>query len=147
MTLSTPVLLGIVGFGLALLAVSTRVTVGRWLAVALFCTYLVGVAHFALLPLTIDPLAPEKFGPIEIGRLIELRPFFRIALQEFLKAGTDSSQQLNDAQSREVVRTLGAVADRLEVTFSPPFRDFSGFKAYWGAHGGYGSWAVGNDGQ
>lgn len=76
MTLSTPLLLGLVGFGLALLAVSRRMTVGRWFAVALFCTYLVGAAHFALLPLTFDPLAPEKFGPIEVGRLIELRPFF-----------------------------------------------------------------------
>lgn len=66
----------------------------------------------------------------------------RIALQEFMKAGTDSTQQLTDPESREVVRTLGAIADRLGAPFTPPFRDFSGFKAYWGSHGGYGSWAV-----
>lgn len=66
----------------------------------------------------------------------------RLARDEFLKAGTDGSQQLSDPQSREVVRTLVALADRLGVAFSPPFRDFSGFKAYWGSHGGYGSWAA-----
>ena len=66
----------------------------------------------------------------------------RLALTEFLKAGTDSSQQLTDAQSREVVRGLVALSDRLGIKFEPPFRDFTGFKAYWGSHGGYGSWAA-----
>lgn len=66
----------------------------------------------------------------------------RIALTEFMKAGTDASQQLTDGQAREAVRTLITLVDRLGVPFDPPFRDFSGFKAYWGAHGGYGSWAV-----
>ena len=50
-------------------------TVGRWLAVALFALYLVGVAHFVLLPLRLHPQSVEQGGPIDLGRLIELRPF------------------------------------------------------------------------
>lgn len=49
---------------------------GRWLAVAVFSVYLVGVAHFVLLPLRLDSMAAEQVGPIDLGRLIELRPFF-----------------------------------------------------------------------
>lgn len=75
-TLSTSVLLVVVGLALAGLAASRRLTVGRWLAVSLFAIYLVGVAHFALLPLTYDPRAAQELGPIDLGRLIELRLFF-----------------------------------------------------------------------
>lgn len=66
----------------------------------------------------------------------------RIAHDQFQRYGTDASHELTDVQSREVVRALTAIADRLGVPFDPPFRDFSGFKAYWASHGGYGSWAV-----
>lgn len=75
-TLSTSLLLVAVGIALTGLAVSRRLPVGRWLAVSIFAIYLVGVAHFALLPLAYDPRAAQEFGPIDLGRLIELRPFF-----------------------------------------------------------------------
>lgn len=75
-TLSPSLLLIAVGVALAGLAASRRLSVGRWLAVSFFAIYLVGVAHFALLPLTYDPNAAREFGPIDLGRLIELRPFF-----------------------------------------------------------------------
>lgn len=76
LTLSTPLLLVLVGVGLVALAATRRLTAGHWLAVAIFAIYLVGLAHFALLPLTFDPRAPDEVGPIDLGRLIELRPFF-----------------------------------------------------------------------
>jgi hypothetical protein len=66
----------------------------------------------------------------------------RLARDQFQRYGTDGSVQLSDVQSRDVIRTLGALADRLSLAFNPPFRDFTGFRAYWTAHGGHGSWAA-----
>jgi hypothetical protein len=62
--------------------------------------------------------------------------------EQFTNYGTDSSHVLTDAGSREAMRSLRAVTDRLKVSFEPPFRDFPGFRAYWGSHGGRGSWAA-----
>ena len=62
--------------------------------------------------------------------------------QEFESFGTDSKQSITDAGSKEAVRTLRAVTTRLGISFEPPFRDFPSFRAYWGSHGGYGSWAA-----
>lgn len=76
LTLSTPLLLAVVCVALAGLAAGRRMSAGRWLAVAVFAVYLVGVAHFVLLPLRLDSMAAEQVGPIDLGRLIELRPFF-----------------------------------------------------------------------
>jgi glycopeptide antibiotics resistance protein len=76
LTVSTPLLLAVVCVALAGLAASRRLSAGRWLAVAVFSVYLVGVAHFVLLPLRFDPTAAEQAGPIDLGRLVELRPFF-----------------------------------------------------------------------
>jgi glycopeptide antibiotics resistance protein len=75
-TLSTPLLLVAVGIILGSLAASRRLTAGHWLAISIFAIYLVGVANFVLLPLRYDPTAAQDFGPIELGRLIEIRPFF-----------------------------------------------------------------------
>jgi len=75
-SLSTPVVAIFVSVSLAALAASRRTVTGRGLAVALFSVYLVGVAHFVLLPLTFNPRAADEFGPIDVSRLIELRPFF-----------------------------------------------------------------------
>jgi glycopeptide antibiotics resistance protein len=75
-TWSTLPLLVATGIVITSLAVSRRLTAGHWLAVSIFAIYLVGVAHFVLLPLTYDPAAAREFGPIDVGRLIELRPFF-----------------------------------------------------------------------
>jgi glycopeptide antibiotics resistance protein len=75
-TLSTELLLIAVGIALGTLAASRKLSSGHWLAVSIFAIYLVGVAHFALLPLTYNPDVAREFGPMDVGRLIELRPFF-----------------------------------------------------------------------
>jgi glycopeptide antibiotics resistance protein len=74
-TLSAFGLLVAVGVALAGLAATRKLSFGRWLAVSIFAVYLVGVAHFVLLPLVFDPRAAAEFGPIDLGRLIALRPF------------------------------------------------------------------------
>jgi glycopeptide antibiotics resistance protein len=61
---------------LAGLAATRRLPAGRWLAISIYSVYLVGVAHFALLPLEYVPNAQQEFGPIDLGRLVEVRPFF-----------------------------------------------------------------------
>ena len=66
----------------------------------------------------------------------------RLLHEQFQRYGTDSSQEIEDPESREAMRTLIAVTDRLGISFDPPFRDLTGFRAYWGSHGGYGSWAA-----
>lgn len=76
MTLSTPLLLFAAGIASIGLGLTKWLSVGRWLAVSIFAIYLVGVAHFVLLPLVFDPGASGEFGQIDLGRLIELRPFF-----------------------------------------------------------------------
>lgn len=74
--LSTPLVLLAVGVAIVGLTMTRRLTLGHWLAVSTFAIYLVGVAHFVLLPLVFDSGAPREFGPIDLGRLVELRPFF-----------------------------------------------------------------------
>lgn len=76
---------------------------------------------------------PDVQAAIALARLLH---------DQFQRYGTDSTQRITDAESREAMRTLRALADRLGVTFSSPFRDLSGFHSYWGSHGGYGSWAA-----
>lgn len=76
---------------------------------------------------------PDVEAAITLARLLH---------EQFQRYGTDSAEQITDPVSREAMRTLVALADRLGVTFKPPFRDLSGFRAYWGSHGGYGSWAA-----
>lgn len=72
-------------------------------------------------------------GAIALAQLLD---------QQFESYGTDSKQTITDVGSREAMRTLRAVTSRLNVPFEPPFRDFPSFRAYWGSHGGYGSWAA-----
>ena len=74
--LSTPLVLLAVGVAIVGLTMTRRLTLGHWLAVSTFAIYLAGVAHFVLLPLVFDSGARRQFGPIDLGRLIELRPFF-----------------------------------------------------------------------
>ncbi len=75
-TLSTLPLLIVVAVAFLAMTVIRRPTTGHRLASAIFAVYLVGVAHFVILPLTFDPRAAEAAGPIDLLRLIELRPFF-----------------------------------------------------------------------
>jgi glycopeptide antibiotics resistance protein len=76
MTVSTLPLLLIVVALLGVVGATRRLASGRWVASAIFAVYLVGVAHFVILPLTFDPRAAEAVRPFDLGRLIELRPFF-----------------------------------------------------------------------
>lgn len=66
----------------------------------------------------------------------------RLLHEQFLRYGTDSTQAIADEESREALRTLRALTTRIGVPFEAPFRDLSGFRAYWGSHGGHGSWAA-----
>ena len=66
----------------------------------------------------------------------------RFARDQFERYGSGGSPELTDAQSREVVRTLGSLCDRLGIPTNFPFRDFSGFKSYWVANRGYGSYGA-----
>jgi hypothetical protein len=61
---------------------------------------------------------------------------------QFVRYGTDSSQRITSDESRVAMRSLRALLERLNVSFTPPFRDFTSFHVYWGTHGGYGSWAA-----
>ncbi len=63
-----------------------------------------------------------------------------LADNELRAYGTTGDEELQDAQIRLVLRALQATAARVGVTISLPFRDFSGFRSYWGRNDGYGSW-------
>lgn len=70
----------------------------------------------------------------------------RFAHDEYEKFGTDGSQRLTDAQSRDVLRTLLRVVVRLGIAdFNPPYSDFGTFKTFWNRNEGYGSWQARRD--
>ena len=70
----------------------------------------------------------------------------RFAHDEYEKFGTDGSQRLTDAQSRDVLRTLLRVVTRLGIAdFNPPYSDFGTFKTFWNRNEGYGSWQARRD--
>jgi len=75
MTDQTPLLL-VVALAVVLLVGLRRMDAGRLLAISVFTVYLVGVASFTLLPLAFDPELARQVGPIDIARLINLRPWF-----------------------------------------------------------------------
>ncbi|HEY5477395.1 MAG TPA: hypothetical protein VIK11_11865 [Tepidiformaceae bacterium] len=76
---------------------------------------------------------PDSEAAIALSRLLH---------DELTRYGTDGSEQLSDDEARDALRTLVSVTKRLGIQFDPPFRDLSGFRAYWGSHGGHGSWAA-----
>jgi hypothetical protein len=79
------------------------------------------------------PLLDEaQRGPLDGVRDIELAvPLARIAHDEYEAFSTGGGEALSDHESWVVLRTLTRVADRLGLTFAPPFRDFKSFKGYW----------------
>jgi hypothetical protein len=79
------------------------------------------------------PEHPDLEAAIALAQLVD---------EQFLQYGTDSTQSITDSASREAMRTLRVLAERLDVPFAPPFRDFPSFRAYWVSHGGHGSWAA-----
>ncbi|WP_045278395.1 hypothetical protein [Microbacterium oxydans] len=77
----------------------------------------------------------------EVGLALTL-----LARREFTAYGTDSVLAITDEGSRDLMRTLAAVARRLGVDeFMPPFIDFPAFRTYWTQHDRYGSWQARRD--
>lgn len=66
----------------------------------------------------------------------------RIVHSEFVGYGTDGSQTVTDQQSAALLRALRAVLARQDLSFSPPWRDFTTFRSYWLSHDGYNSWGA-----
>lgn len=64
----------------------------------------------------------------------------RIVWDEYEAYGTDGSQSVSNEESRELLRTLILVLHRQGIDLRVPWRDFSSFRSYWMANGGYGSW-------
>jgi hypothetical protein len=88
-----------------------------------------------------DLLEQARRGPVPEHDDVTLALGLATLIHEELERyGTDSSQQLTEAQLALGVRALGSVTKRLAVDFDLPFRNFSGFKTYWLSHDGYGSW-------
>lgn len=59
---------------------------------------------------------------------------------QYQSYGTDGKQQIDDVESREVLRSLRAVLRRQGISFDPQWSDFPSFRTYWNAHEGRGSW-------
>ena len=82
-----------------------------------------------------------RHGPIDGRSDLEVA----IALAELLHDdlqhyGTDAQQQLDDQETAAAITALQAVAIRLGVRFSLPFRNQTGFRSYWLNNNGSGSW-------
>lgn len=90
-----------------------------------------------------DIRAGQTAGRSDIEIAIALA---RMLHDEYEGYGTDSSNAMSDADSREATRTLLAVLKRLGIEiFSPPFSDFPTFRRHWNRSGGYGSWQARRD--
>ena len=74
--LTTPIVLAGALVLVVVVGLWRRLDLGRLAAVAIFAVYLVGAAHFVLLPLEYDPELARAVGPIDLARLIEQTPFF-----------------------------------------------------------------------
>lgn len=93
--------------------------------------------------LRLDLLARLRAGPI--GEYTELEAAIALARlldEQFRRYGSDATNEIDNEESREALRTLRALTDRIGVPFDAPYRDLVGFRAYWGSHDGYGSWAA-----
>lgn len=93
--------------------------------------------------LDIDLVRRLRSGPVaeytDVEAAIALAQLLR---EQFTIYGTSGGPDLTDDNSREAMRTLAALTKRLGVPWKPEWRDLDSFRAYWGTHGGYGSWAV-----
>src|SRR4029453_8429711 len=81
-------------------------------------------------------------GPLPDCADVDLAiPLARLVHDELQRFGTDGSEELDDEDMRDALRSLLAVADRLGITnFNPEFRDFGSFKSWWLRMGASGSW-------
>lgn len=93
--------------------------------------------------LRLDLLERLRAGPIaEYTDLESGIALARLLDEQFRRYGTDATNEIGNEESREALRTLRALTGRIGVPFDPPYRDLAGFRAYWGSHDGYGSWAA-----
>lgn len=75
-------------------------------------------------------------------------PLAQFVHEELEKYGTSGGNELSDAQMREAILALRAVAERLGLgNFDPPYRDFGSFYNYWKRRGasGSGGWQARRD--
>ena len=82
--------------------------------------------------------ARSKYPDLEVaGALAEL------AAQEF-GAFVREKQTLSNSEIAAVVRALRATVDRLDISFTLPWRDFESFRGHWEHNGaiGSGAWAA-----
>lgn len=61
---------------------------------------------------------------------------------DFMAYGTGGGERLTGPEARLALRSLRAVAARLDITVEVPWRDFDSFRAHWLSNDGYGSWAA-----
>ncbi|MFI6401476.1 hypothetical protein [Streptomyces sp. NPDC050548] len=84
-------------------------------------------------------------GPVDqVDDLEAAYALTQLASEELEAYGTDSSNKLDDEQSSLLLRTLRVLLKRQDIEFSPPFRNFTGFRGYWSSQGmsGGGGWAA-----
>lgn len=81
-------------------------------------------------------------GPIEAWDDRELAVALARLVHDDLEAfGTGGGEQLNEAQMRDALLALRAVARRVDLgDMDIPFRDYGTFKSYWLRNDAYGSW-------
>jgi len=97
--------------------------------------------------LRFDLLTQLRQGPIAGHSDVEAGlALTQLARREFTARGTDNGQIITDHGSRELLRTLSAVAQRLGINeYNPPFSDFPSFRSYWLQNDGSGSWQARRD--
>lgn len=81
--------------------------------------------------------AGEYHGASDLEAAFSLVGLLR---SEYLQFGTGGGNQLTDNGIQQVQRTCRLVLNRVAIDLEVPWRDFSSFKGYWLANGGYGSW-------
>lgn len=69
----------------------------------------------------------------------------RLVWDELETYGTAGGERLKDAEIELAQRALKAVLERIGITLSLPWRNFSGFRSYWLKNDGYGSWQARRD--
>lgn len=94
-------------------------------------------------PLRANLVDHLRHGPVDGTDDLEVAVALVELLQaEFVAYGTDGGEQMSDREAALAVRALRATLARLSIAWSPPWLDFTGFKTYWLAHDGYGSWSA-----
>lgn len=103
-----------------------------------------------------DPMAPARLDVDLVNAVLTNQDFgctdveagsalVRLAHDELESYGTDGAVRTDDGEIRLMLRASKAVLGRLGIEWELPFRDFKGFRTYWMANDGYGSWQARRD--